>query len=323
MFRFLVQCIQNNDQFIEKELLFLLKSRSKNYTLDKTDEQSLFILSCDIDVVDYIIERSIFIKFIAFLDIISVNELKIKLKNFIENSSNQEIKHLLKDKKPTNTIHDTYDNSNTKDRIEHSQLTYFQDYLLKLHKQEITTKIEVTKIKSHLSLEEKKVYIEKNKPAVIDTRTNLKTPDIIYQILITQSHTYKCFLYRLSNRKQMLKYDIRHRPLIGITCMDWEISIFMANICNVKKNEIVLDPFAGCGGILMACAYFDANVLGLEIDHKMIVGTNLRKGNVKTSLKGNNIFDNFKFIEKRENVIGIIVSDMFKIKFGILFDSII
>ncbi|KAM0674388.1 hypothetical protein GVAV_002001 [Gurleya vavrai] len=121
----------------------------------------------------------------------------------------------------------------------------------------------------------------------------------------------------------MLKFDIKFRPLIGITCMNWELSLLMANICNVKENQIVLDPFTGCGGVLLACVYFNAEVIGIEKDIKTLIGSHKQKGNVKTNLEGKTIIDNFKFFDKQENLIGIFNADSFNFKFKIKVDAII
>ncbi|KAH9088903.1 hypothetical protein Ae201684P_013115 [Aphanomyces euteiches] len=52
------------------------------------------------------------------------------------------------------------------------------------------------------------------------------------------------------------KFSLRDRPYTGVTTMDPELALVMANAARVKKRDIVLDPFAGSCGVLLACSYF-------------------------------------------------------------------
>lgn len=52
--------------------------------------------------------------------------------------------------------------------------------------------------------------------------------------------------------------------------MDAELSLIMANMGCVRKNDLVLDPFVGTGSLLVACAHYGAYVMGTEIDYLLL-----------------------------------------------------
>ncbi|OQR95075.1 hypothetical protein ACHHYP_00461 [Achlya hypogyna] len=59
-------------------------------------------------------------------------------------------------------------------------------------------------------------------------------------------------------------YALHRRPYTGVTTMDPELALVMANLGQVKAGDWVLDPFAGSAGILLACAHFG---MGLGLAH--------------------------------------------------------
>mmetsp|Transcript_49634 Transcript_49634/g.130888 ORF Transcript_49634/g.130888 Transcript_49634/m.130888 type:complete len:523 (+) Transcript_49634:14-1582(+) len=74
------------------------------------------------------------------------------------------------------------------------------------------------------------------------------------------------------NRPYTEKYDLSQRPVLGPTTMDTGLSFLMANAIQVKPGDVVLDPFAGTGGILIAASHFGALTFGGEIDPRVVSG---------------------------------------------------
>ncbi|KAJ3043779.1 hypothetical protein HDV00_004186 [Rhizophlyctis rosea] len=74
------------------------------------------------------------------------------------------------------------------------------------------------------------------------------------------------------NRKIVNKYDLKKRQYIGITSMDAELSLIMANQALVRSGSFVLDPFVGTGSFLITCAHFGAYTIGSDIDGRQIRG---------------------------------------------------
>lgn len=73
-------------------------------------------------------------------------------------------------------------------------------------------------------------------------------------------------------RTMINKFNLKQRKFIGNTSMDPTLSLIMANMAKIKKNDIVLDPFVGSGSVFVPAAYFGAYVMGTDIDYLMLHG---------------------------------------------------
>lgn len=62
------------------------------------------------------------------------------------------------------------------------------------------------------------------------------------------------------------KYSLKRRRYIGPTSMDAELSFIMANMAQVRPDALVMDPFCGTGGVMVACAVLGAHVIGADIN---------------------------------------------------------
>lgn len=62
------------------------------------------------------------------------------------------------------------------------------------------------------------------------------------------------------------KYSLKRRRYIGPTSMDAELAFVMANMAGVGKDDLVLDPFCGTAGIIVACKALGAHVVGGDIN---------------------------------------------------------
>ena len=60
-------------------------------------------------------------------------------------------------------------------------------------------------------------------------------------------------------------YSLKKRTYIGPTSMDAELSFVMANMACVTPGALVLDPFAGTGSVLVACAARGAHTVAADI----------------------------------------------------------
>ncbi|KAJ3055590.1 hypothetical protein HK097_010014 [Rhizophlyctis rosea] len=108
------------------------------------------------------------------------------------------------------------------------------------------------------------------------------------------------------NRRIVNKYDLKKREYLGITSMDAELSLIMANQALVRPGSFVLDPFVGTGSFLITCAHFGAFTMGSDIDGRQIRGKD-GKGIVSNGIQYNltgRIVDN-------------IVSDLGKPPYGV------
>lgn len=89
------------------------------------------------------------------------------------------------------------------------------------------------------------------------------------------------------SRGAVEKYEIKKRPYFGTTSFDAELALFSCNIGQVRKGDLIYDPFVGTGSFLVAAAEFGGITIGSDIEFLTLKG----KGPEKR-LKNN--FDYYK-----------------------------
>lgn len=75
----------------------------------------------------------------------------------------------------------------------------------------------------------------------------------------------------------MSKFDLKKRDNLGPTSLTAEFAFLMANLSFASKNSLVFDPFAGTGGALVGCTYYEAKCFAHEMDWKMTHGGSKKK----------------------------------------------
>ena len=122
------------------------------------------------------------------------------------------------------------------------------------------------------SLSREEQQLKRNKVSHLlpfDGPVQLKEPDQVFAVL-----EYERFIYfgreiqpsQLKARHLIHQYSIKARRYIGPTSMDTELALIMANLAMCNPNALVLDPFVGTGGCLLACSSFGAQCFGTDID---------------------------------------------------------
>ncbi|KAK7091203.1 tRNA (guanine(10)-N2)-methyltransferase homolog [Littorina saxatilis] len=112
-------------------------------------------------------------------------------------------------------------------------------------------------------------------------KINLKAPDHSFHLLEYYGHEgskspdqpYWLYFGRWiadGQRDKIRQFHLQKRHFIGNTSMDAGLSLIMANMGQVDKNQIVFDPFVGTGSLLVACAHHGAYVMGTDIDYMLI-----------------------------------------------------
>ncbi|NHV11725.1 MAG: methyltransferase domain-containing protein [Candidatus Verstraetearchaeota archaeon] len=76
---------------------------------------------------------------------------------------------------------------------------------------------------------------------------------------------------------------VGNRPFIHPSSLTPIISRLFVNLCRARPGGLFFDPFCGFGGFLIEAALIGCEVVGLDIDIKMIMGclSNLRYFNIK------------------------------------------
>lgn len=100
----------------------------------------------------------------------------------------------------------------------------------------------------------------------------LKNPDIEIRGIITNSTLYVGLKIAEINRRQFEERKVQNRPFFSPISLHPKIARVLVNLSSIKKNDILLDPFCGTGGILIEAGLMGANVIGSDIEEKMIKG---------------------------------------------------
>lgn len=104
-------------------------------------------------------------------------------------------------------------------------------------------------------------------------KVNLKNPETFLRTIVIDDRII--ISERLVKRAKKHYYELKphKRPFFYPGSMSPKLARGMCNLSRVKKESIVLDPFCGTGGILIEAGIIGANVVGIDIDDKMVEGT--------------------------------------------------
>jgi tRNA (guanine10-N2)-dimethyltransferase len=105
-----------------------------------------------------------------------------------------------------------------------------------------------------------------------DRPVDLTNPDSEIRVLITDPKVYVGLKKAEVDRKGFEKRKVQYRPFFSPVSLHPKIARTLVNLSCVKKNEKLLDPFCGTGGILLEAGFIGANVIGSDVEEKMIEG---------------------------------------------------
>jgi len=103
-------------------------------------------------------------------------------------------------------------------------------------------------------------------------KVSLETPDIEIRGLITDSTLYVGLKIAKINSSQFRTRKVQNRPFFSPISMHPKLARAIVNLSSIKRNEVLLDPFCGTGGILIEAGLIGAKVVGSDIENKMIEG---------------------------------------------------
>jgi len=100
----------------------------------------------------------------------------------------------------------------------------------------------------------------------------LENPDIEVRGLITDSTTYVGQKVWEIDRGQFESRKVQYRPFFSPISLHPKLARAMVNLSSIKKNDVLLDPFCGTGGILIEAGLIGIRVIGSDIEDKMVKG---------------------------------------------------
>lgn len=101
---------------------------------------------------------------------------------------------------------------------------------------------------------------------------NLVHPDVELRAVITADTAYVGVKKAEINTSHFQQRRGHLRPFLSPVTMHPKIARALVNLASLKKNDVVLDPFCGTGGILIEAGLMGIRVIGSDVEKKMIEG---------------------------------------------------
>lgn len=105
-----------------------------------------------------------------------------------------------------------------------------------------------------------------------DRVVNLENPDIELRLLLTDETFYVGIKKAKIEKTLFEKRKVQFRPYFSPISLHPKLARALVNLSCVKKGSTLLDPFCGTGGILLEAGLLGINVIGSDIEEKMIEG---------------------------------------------------
>ncbi|RZB29431.1 MAG: tRNA (guanine10-N2)-dimethyltransferase [Candidatus Argoarchaeum ethanivorans] len=104
---------------------------------------------------------------------------------------------------------------------------------------------------------------------------NLQTPDVCFKLLLISKMAIFGILLHSINRSSFEERKPKNKPFFYPGVLMPRISRTLINLCEIKKNELLLDPFCGTAGILVEAGLLNVDVIGSDIQWKIVSGAKM------------------------------------------------
>jgi len=132
-----------------------------------------------------------------------------------------------------------------------------------------------------------------------ENKVNLETPDLTFIGILTKG----AFVFGLKiaeiKNKSFSKRNPKSRPFFHPSGMSAKLARCMVNLSKPRSGELVLDPLCGTGSMLIEAALMGCQILGLDIQRRMALGTIENLKHFKISPKGIVVADSKKIPFKK------------------------
>jgi len=115
------------------------------------------------------------------------------------------------------------------------------------------------------------VIFERNGGAKVD----LANPDHRFRVIVTKDSCIFGEVLASIDRGQFWNRLPHKKPFFHPGAISPDIARAIVNLCEIRKDDLVLDPFCGTGGILLEAGMIRARVLGIDVQESMVRGADL------------------------------------------------
>ncbi|BFZ11293.1 hypothetical protein BsWGS_14331 [Bradybaena similaris] len=156
---------------------------------------------------------------------------------------------------------------------------------------------------------------------IMKGKINLSVPDNSFHLLefykfdsvTSPNEPQKVYFGRWisdGQRDRIQEYHLQNRHFIANTSMDACLSMVMANLAQVKENDLVIDPFVGSGSLLVSSAHFGAYVIGTDIDYLLLhAKARPSRAKQKTRSQDESVQNNLRQYGLENKYIDVLVAD--------------
>ena len=107
--------------------------------------------------------------------------------------------------------------------------------------------------------------------SIKNPKVNLKNPRTQIEIFLVAKTAY-CTLLVFRNNEKFRERNSHFRPFPHPSSLNPKLARALVNISEAKKDEILLDPFCGTGGILLEAGLIGLKTIGYDINPDMADG---------------------------------------------------
>jgi tRNA (guanine10-N2)-dimethyltransferase len=136
------------------------------------------------------------------------------------------------------------------------------------------------------------------------TKVDLEKPDKTFLGVLTSHKLVFGLKLTEITPKTFSERRPRKKPFFHPSAMPSKLARCMVNLAHAKSGELVLDPFAGTGSVMIEAALIGCRVLGLDVQRKMLTGCRENLEHFKLEPEGLLVADSRKLpLTKIEHII--------------------
>jgi tRNA (guanine10-N2)-dimethyltransferase len=115
------------------------------------------------------------------------------------------------------------------------------------------------------------VIFERNGGVKVD----LANPDRRFRVIVTKDSCVFGEVLASIDRRQFWDRLPHKKPFFYPGAILPDIARAIVNLCEIRTDDLVLDPFCGTGGILLEAGMIRARVLGIDVQESMVRGADM------------------------------------------------
>lgn len=106
-------------------------------------------------------------------------------------------------------------------------------------------------------------------------RADLKNPDIQYRIVLTDGKCIFGQMLKSIDRSDFETRNPQNKPYFYPGVLMPRLARALVNIARLKRDETMLDPYCGTGGLMVEAGLVGAHTIGCDVQKKILLGATM------------------------------------------------